>query len=206
MAEGGIEYEMREIDILDGEHRSGHFRSINPAGMVPAMVTPEGHTLHETPGICLYLAERHGLDQIVPAAGDGTRGPFLSGLFYLTSELEPTMKRYFYPHRYVLREEDIPGIRQQSFRSALKNILFLNRHLTDHGPYYLGDRFSLVDLNMTYWSTFLNEVEHALDPAPAVLECMKRVRNRPKLQPYFGRIERMKAEYAALQSRGTGVR
>ena len=40
--EGGLPYELRELDILRGEHRSPEFLSINPAGYVPAMITPEG--------------------------------------------------------------------------------------------------------------------------------------------------------------------
>ena len=49
MAEGDIAYELREIDIFKQQHRSPEFLAINPAGWVPAMITPEGETLHETP-------------------------------------------------------------------------------------------------------------------------------------------------------------
>ena len=38
--EGGIPYELRELDMLNGEHRSPEFLAINPAGYVPAMCTP----------------------------------------------------------------------------------------------------------------------------------------------------------------------
>ena len=48
MLEGEIDYQLREVDIVQQEHRSVEFLSINPAGHVPAMITPEGVTLYET--------------------------------------------------------------------------------------------------------------------------------------------------------------
>ncbi|MGB5705646.1 MAG: glutathione S-transferase N-terminal domain-containing protein [Arenicellales bacterium] len=48
MAEGGIDYELRQVDILRHEHKSSEFLSINPAGLIPALVTPEGDVLYET--------------------------------------------------------------------------------------------------------------------------------------------------------------
>ena len=42
--EGGLEYELRKIDISKGEHRAVEFLAINPAGFVPVLVTPDGDT------------------------------------------------------------------------------------------------------------------------------------------------------------------
>lgn len=41
LEEGELSYELRELDILHDEHRSPEFLSINPAGYIPAMITPE---------------------------------------------------------------------------------------------------------------------------------------------------------------------
>ena len=60
LEEGSLAYTLREIDIDAGEHRGEAFLEINPAGYVPALVTPEGHVLHEAAAIMLYLADRHG--------------------------------------------------------------------------------------------------------------------------------------------------
>ena len=55
MAEGGIPYELRNVDIVAHEHRRPEYLAVNPAGWVPALLTPEGETLYETPAINLYL-------------------------------------------------------------------------------------------------------------------------------------------------------
>ena len=74
LEEGDLRYELRELDILRGEHRSPEFLSINPAGYVPALITPEGQTLHETAAIVLYLADRHGLRDLAPGIDEAERG------------------------------------------------------------------------------------------------------------------------------------
>jgi glutathione S-transferase len=184
MAEGGIAYEARMVDICRNEHRAPEYLAINPAGWVPALVTPEGEFLYETPAINLYLAERHDLVQLAPRVDELERGLFLSGLFYLTNDLEPWMKRVFYPERFVLRENDGPAMRERSIDGALDRLGVIEQRLRDRGPYHLGDRFSLVDLTMTYWAVYL-AAERGLAPYPEVRRCMTLVMDRPRLRARF---------------------
>ena len=207
MAEGDIDYELREISIIDQEHRSPEFLAINPAGHVPALITPAGDVLYETPAINLYLAERHTLTHLVPGVDEPERGLFLSGLFFLAGDLEPVMKRYFYPHRYVFHEEDSPVMKQESQRIALERFAVIEQRLRAGGPYHLGERFSLIDLTMTFWAENI-EVEDAsaLDPCPGVRKCSELVRGRPKLVELWDQIRQWRKEYVELQARGEGVK
>ena len=184
MAEGDINYELREIDILQKQHKSPEFLAINPSGWVPALITPEGQTLYETHAINLYLAERHRLAQIAPGVSEPERGLFLSGLFSICDDLEPIMKRYFYPHRYVLRTEDSPIMKEAALEEALNRLKVFDQRLSQNGPYHLGDRFSLVDIAMSFWTT---TIEHlgVLEPYPAIRQCRELVMQRPKLRPKF---------------------
>ena len=205
MAEGDIAYELRVVDIVKQEHRAPEFLAINPAGWVPALITPDGVPLYETPAINLYLAERHGLSELAPRADEPERGLFLSGLFYLTNELEPILKRYFYPHRYVLRPEDAPATRRQSLDNALERLGVIDRRLREDGPYHLGERFSLVDLTLAYWVACL-EPANGLESYPAIGRCTNLVMDRPKLRPKFAEIKAWMNDYAELQARGKGVK
>lgn len=205
MAEGDIAYELREVDIVAQEHRSPEYLAVNPAGWVPALITPEGETLTETPAIALYLAERHGLAQLAPRADELERGLFLSGLFYLTDDVEPALKRHFYPHRYVLRDEDAPAMKERSLADALERFGVIERRLAGGGPYHLGARFSLVDLTLAYWMACI-ETPGLFDPYPALGRCMARVMERPKLRPKFAELKAWRDDYAQLQARGGGVR
>ena len=194
LAEGGLAYEHREIDIDKDEHRAPDFLAVNPAGLVPALITPEGETLTETPAINLTLAERHGLRQLAPGPEEPERGRFLSALFFLTDELEPALKRHFYPQRYVLREEDAPAMAQRAMDDALARFALIEGQLGDdpERPYHLGARYSLADLTLAYWAISLE-----LDAAafPAIDRCSQLVAARPALGPLFARLAEEMAEY-----------
>ena len=205
MAEGGIPYELRAVDIVAHEHRESAFLAINPSGWVPALIIPEGETLYETPAINLYLAERHGLAHLAPRVEEPERGLFLSGFFSVVDDLEPIMKRYFYPHRYVLREEDTATMKERSLENARERLRVMEERLSRKGPYHLGDRFSLVDLTMSYWTALL-EHTGALAPCPALRRCTELVTARPRLRPLFDAQRAWGEEYAQMQARGEGVR
>ena len=73
LEEGGLEYELREVDIVKGEHRTAEFRAINPAGLIPVLITPEGEALYEVAALMIYLADRHQLARPVVDLLDRTR-------------------------------------------------------------------------------------------------------------------------------------
>ncbi|MBP1887672.1 glutathione S-transferase family protein [Sinorhizobium mexicanum] len=82
LEEGKIAYEFRRIDILNGEHRSAEFLAMNPAGLVPVLVTPEGMPQQEAAGGIedklakgtprLRHARKHNGAARVPVALQGT--------------------------------------------------------------------------------------------------------------------------------------
>ncbi|MEP1209144.1 MAG: glutathione S-transferase family protein [Rhizobiaceae bacterium] len=200
-AELGVPYELIAVDTMNAEHRSEAFLKINPAGWVPALKTPEGAVLYETPAINLYLAERHGLGELVPALDDPRRGLFLSSLFYLTDELEPALKRYFFPHRYGVRDTDEGEIRQLSLKAVCACLEVIDGRLKESGPYHLGDQFSLADLTLSFWIRCLLD-KGAVSEFRAVLECVDLVRNRPLLRRLFANHDESMKAYAELDADG----
>ena len=205
MAEGGIAYELRSVDTAKREQLSPEFLVINPAGWVPALITPEGVKLYETPAINLYLAERHGITQLAPEIGDPDRGLFLSGLFYVSDELEPAMKRYWFANRYGDGETDAPGIKARAYEQALTCLKVIDRRLAANGPFHLGERFSLVDLMMAYWAVSFEEPDSLNDVAD-IRNCIDRVAARPKLKPLFERQKQWQKEFYELRAAGGAVR
>ena len=200
LEEGNLPYEVREIDILRGEHREPEFLSVNPAGYVPALVTPEGQVLHEAAAIMLYLADRHGLDQLAPRIDEPERGLFYSKLFFLTNDVQPAMKRLYFPHRYSTDEADTPRIKTQAARMAKERWQVVDDHLARNGPYHLGARFSLVDLYMAMWAALFELPEELFADCPAIKSCYDLVAARPKSGPLLKRHETVGAEYRAATS------
>ncbi len=119
--EGDIPYELREINIHGTRTPGAAYRAINPAGFVPAIITPEGDVLHETPAIMMYLAERHGLTHLAPSLSDPDRGKFLNAVFFIADDIQPEVKRFYYPHRYSPRKQTTNRY-EHAPRSAFSNV------------------------------------------------------------------------------------
>ncbi len=200
LEEGGIPDELRELDIVAGEHREPDFLAINPAGYVPAMITLEGQALHETAAIMLYLADRHGLDELAPRAGEPERGLFYSKLFFLTNDVQPAMKRIYFPHRYSTDSADAPRIKAQAVRMAEERWKVVDAHLAAHGPYHLGTRFSLVDLYMVVWAALFEPRAALFESCPAIARCYDLAAARPKIVPLLERHETTPSAYRAATS------
>ena len=119
--------------------------------------------------------------------------------------LEPVLKRYFYPHRFVVREEDTPTMAQMALEQALKRIAVIDQRLSENGPYHLGERFGLADLNMSFWTAPL-DANGLLEAYPAVRHCLSLVKARPRISAKFAEQVVDNATYAALYARGEGVK
>ncbi|MEM7173609.1 MAG: glutathione S-transferase family protein [Pseudomonadota bacterium] len=181
LEEAGLPYELREVDIDNDAHREAGFLAINPAGYVPALATPEGDVLHESNGIMLYLTDRHGLVDLAPGVDDPTRGPFLSKLFFQGHDIQPAMKRTFYPERYVAGAETAEQVRQAAWVMAQDRWKVLDDHLAANGPYHLGERFSFLDLNMALWAAYgFDTTDDVINRFPAIHRCFDLVLDRPK--------------------------
>ncbi|MEM7744990.1 MAG: glutathione S-transferase family protein [Pseudomonadota bacterium] len=186
LAEAGADYEVRDVDIRSGGHEDPAFLAVNPLGWVPALTTPAGETLAETPAINLWLCEEHGLN-LVPPPGDPLRGRFLQAFHNVIGEVEPTLKRVFFAHRYVLRAEDTEEMRELAWTMTEDRLARIEMLLVAEGPYFLGERFSLADLTLAYWTTYAHRAGR-LGTLSAVKRVYTDAQARPALAPIFARV------------------
>jgi glutathione S-transferase len=133
LEEGEIEYELRKIDILKGEHRSAEFLAINPAGLVPVLITPDGDALYEVAALMLYLADRHQLTELAPSLNDPDRGLFLSTVFHIAADVQSEMKRFHFPNRFSLRGEDNVRMQRLAKSLVLARLNVMNTRLAKEG-------------------------------------------------------------------------
>lgn len=202
LEEAGLPYELRVVDMDRGEHFGAEFRKLNPAGFVPAMVTPEGDVLHEAAGLMLYLADRHGLD-LVPGPTDPQRGLLIAKLFYFTNDVQPAFKRFYYPARYALRPEDVAATKAKAREAVVERLQVLENWLTEHGPFHLGERVSIADLHLGLWTAYgFEKPGDTADHFPAIGKVFEAVLARPKSGPLVQGLLDFMVERRARQARG----
>ena len=100
LEEAGLPYEARLVDRRARQHEGEDFRRLNPAGLIPALETPEG-PLSETGAILLWLADRHPEARLAPPVHAPDRGEFLRWLFFLSNTAHADLRQLFYPDQYV---------------------------------------------------------------------------------------------------------
>ena len=61
----GVDYDSRQVNLLDGDQKSDAYRAVNPQGLVPALEI-DGHLLTQSLAIMDYLDARFPEPRLVP--------------------------------------------------------------------------------------------------------------------------------------------
>ena len=97
LEQAGLPYRTALVDRSVSAQNSATYRAINPAGLIPALETPDG-PLFETAAILLWLSDRHDLG---PKPDAPLRGTFLKWLFFISNTVHADLRQLFYPDQYV---------------------------------------------------------------------------------------------------------
>ena len=139
----------------------------------------------ESAAITLWLAEELGRDDLVPPPGSSDRARFLRWLIFLVANIYPTYTYGDVPARFVSTEaaqEDFYG-RVDAYRVKLYGIL----EAEAGAPWFLGDRFSALDIYvaaMTHWEP---GAEWFTKETPKLRAIADRTRQEPRLKETWDR-------------------
>lgn len=97
LEDAGLPYAATLVDRRLRQQDSAAYRALNPAGLIPTLVTADG-PVSETGAIVLWLGDRHGL---CPSPASPDRGAFLKWLFFLSNTAHADLRQMFYPGQYV---------------------------------------------------------------------------------------------------------
>ena len=135
---------------------------MNPLAQIPTLVLADGTVLTESAAITLYLAEFTGQDSLVPKDGDAARLPFLRWLVFLVANVYPTYTYGDDPSRFVDGEEA-----QRSFKAhvdAYAKKLYGVLEGVAGAPWFLGERFSALDIYLATFLTPLSQIDEVACP------------------------------------------
>lgn len=178
-------YETVLVDRANDAQNSARYLAINPAGLIPALETPDG-VVFETAAILLWLSEVHGA--LAPAPGDPERANFLKWLFYLSNTAHANLRLNFYPEKYV---GDDPA-RQTALRAHAREHLIRSYDLLNtlagegHG-WFNAKAVSVIDLYvcaMLRWSALYPSGDTSwfdVSRWPALQALAQRIEQRPSV-------------------------
>ncbi len=156
LEEIGEDYDAELIDLAAGEHRSPGYLRINPNGLVPALVTPDGETMFESAAILIYLGDRHPEANLAPPPDDPLRPAYLQWMVFMAGTISTAYKRFYFPHRFSTNKTAADDIRGCAVEKLLDGWKILDDALSG-GAWTLGDRFSACDIYLQMYASWFRE-------------------------------------------------
>ncbi len=169
----GIEYERREVDVIDRSGRLELLGALNPALRVPTLVFDDGRSMGESDAIIFYFAE--GTPYLPEDRFE--RAQVLQWLFFEQYSHEPNIA--------VARFWAIAGItpsdsdREAKERGGTAALKAMEGHLANGREFFVGDRYSIADISLYAYTHVAPEGGFALDRYPAISAWLGRVAAQP---------------------------
>ncbi|MEL7494015.1 MAG: glutathione S-transferase [Cyanobacteria bacterium J06554_11] len=167
-----VDYEWKEMDLVNGEHKSPEYLAVNPLGQVPALV--DGETkLTDAQTILIYLARQYGNEQWLPedtlslvkvvnwlftTAGEVRQGPESARLYHFFGVDNINVERTYQKSEHVLT--------------------YLNQHLSTR-TWLEFERPTIADIAVFPYVALSRDGKIDLDAYPYVLNWIERVKQLP---------------------------
>ena len=182
----GIEFEFERVGNLfksaEGRRR---LKAVNPLAQIPTLVLADGSVLTESAAITLLLAETTGRDSLVPAANDPQRAAFLRWLVFTVANVYPTYTYGDDPSRFVVGDE--AEISFKDHVDAYRNKLYGVLETAAGAPWFLGERFSALDIYISAMSRWRPKRPWFADHAPKLAAIAARTEQVPALGAVWAR-------------------
>jgi glutathione S-transferase len=173
----GIEFERREVSVIDYSDRAEVLGGLSPSLNVPTVVLEDGRPLAESNAILWYFAD--GTEYL---PGDPyERAQVLQWMFFEQYKHEPGIAVVRF---WVAISDDPPPAAEIEARRAVGNaaLRVMERHLGDR-DYLVGGRFTIADVALYAYTHLAPEGGFDLDPHPAVRSWLERIAAQPGIVP-----------------------
>lgn len=168
-----VEFERREMSVIDYSERIEVLGGLNPSLTLPTVVLDDGRPLAESNAILTYFA---GGTEYLPD-DPYERAQVLQWLFFEQYKHEPAIAVVRF---WVAMSPDPPPAEEieKRRREGLVALKILERHLRERA-YLVGERFTIADIALYAYTHVAEEAGFDLEPLPAVREWLQRVAAQP---------------------------
>src|SRR5438552_8234271 len=163
LAQLGIPYERRTVDVVDRSNRPDLLGDLNPALRVPTVVLDDGRPLAESNAILWYFGDdtRFVPDDVYE------RAQVLQWMFFEQYEVEPALAVVRFWVAYSGAPEKLtPERREELMKSGIRALKAMERQL-DGREWFVGDATTIADISLYAYTHVAHEGAFDLDPYPA---------------------------------------
>jgi glutathione S-transferase len=173
----GIEFERRELSVVDHSDRAEVLGGLSPSLNVPTVVLEDGRPLGESNAILWYFADGTGYLPDDPYQ----RAQVLQWMFFEQYKHEPGIAVVRF---WIAYSEDPPSAAEIEARRAVGRAALdvMERHLNNN-EYFVGERFTIADIALYAYTHVAPEGGFELEPYPAVHRWLERVAAQPGVVP-----------------------
>jgi glutathione S-transferase len=185
LAEAGAPYKFELVSLEKNEQKQPHFLAINPSGKIPALRLPEGDIVTESAAILLTLADHFPQARLLPPGGSVARARAYRWLAFMAAEIYPIVEIVDYPERFSPEGGDPAALRKIARERIRERILIIER--MTHGPFLLGDGFSILDIYAAMFTRWSIGTEWREARIPKLNALAAAVSQRPAIAPVWER-------------------
>lgn len=173
-------FTLQKLDFAKNEQKSAAFLAINPNGQVPVLFDGTRY-ICESAAIVLYLTEQHPKAGLAPESGAANRAEFIQWLMYLTNQLAPTFRLWFYPPDLGMTE--YPAATKLALQLKIESCWHrLEQHLAQNGPWLTGDKPTAADFLLTMYMRWSRNMPNSALAWPRLKWIADELRQRPSWQ------------------------
>ena len=168
----GIEYERREVSVIDRSGRRELLGELNPGLRVPTLVLDDGRSLAESNAITSYFAE--GTPYLPEDRFE--RAQVLQWQFFEQYSHEPyiAVARFWAIADITPPEAD----REAKMRGGTAALRAMEGHLAGR-EFLVGERYTIADIALYAYTHVAPEGGFELEPYPAIRAWLERVAAQP---------------------------
>jgi glutathione S-transferase len=171
LAQLGVPFERRELDVVDRSNRPDVLGGLNPSLRVPTIVLDDGRAIGESGAILSYFGEG---TRFVPA-DRYDRAQMLQWMFFEQYDHEPAIAVV----RFWLHYSGVPAGFEDRFEektaAGYRALGAMERHLEGGREWFACDTYSLADIALYAYTHVAHEGNFDLDRFPAVRAWLARV-------------------------------
>ena len=181
----GIPLAYEEVDYEPGSATRERLLEVNPLGQVPALLLPSGEVMTESLAILHYVNDLEPSADLVPPPGDATRRAFYHRIVFVVAALYPTWTYGDDPARWAGPGEGARTLKETTDEHRQR--LWLQMEQAAGAPWFLGERFSAIDLYVTVMTRWRPGRKWFAEHAPKLFAIAMAGEALPKVGPVIAR-------------------